>query len=576
MTALDAAWQALTQGHLVKEEGAQGADDADDTTVYAVEDDYLDLEQALEAHQEEPASTWSSFVKAEPSAKSVKAEPAESTTKAEPTERIAPVAKAVAAKAAVKPAPSEAPRIAAAKAPGVDPGADLRPLKPGLQSAPASQSASSSGAPPKRNFPVRKVEPKGTAAKTSVVPAKAVPAKARPVQQAKSSQAASSYQGEWQETPSRKRKNEDWQAWEPVSKQKGGKASSAQVAKGSVKKAGLMERDMVKRRKKEWSAEGEGQWVEPEYTAEEWQQWEARKKAKAKEKQQRQQQSSTWTEGSDRKVKAPVQAANQWTAANASQGKAVKIKGKDDEGRPFHFKKIVVNLQNVMAKYGKDCLGRKDWQFGFYDWEGARRCASFLIREMKMEVTGVIHENFWATDGGGVTKTKMPDDIQAMMTLQETPCIEGVHMKSSDDEMTIKSAYRRNCVFLDNDNYREWATALRDDKMRTWFNNYKHILHWRYYFDVAGGTFDLIHGNYTITELQALGSSDVLDPSQGKGKAKGKGGAAKGIGKAGAPVRTGNVIRKESLGSFASRQSSAKGKGKSKTKGEGKGKPWRK
>merc|ERR1712224_839539 len=67
--------------------------------------------------------------------------------------------------------------------------------------------------------------------------------------------------------------------------------------------------------------------------------------------------------------------------------------------------------------------------------------------------------------------------------------------RSADDEMTIKCAYRRNCRFLDNDNYADWRKSMRDEKVRHWLEKCQDILQMRYYFDAGLGEFDTLDGN---------------------------------------------------------------------------------
>merc|ERR1711862_939773 len=74
------------------------------------------------------------------------------------------------------------------------------------------------------------------------------------------------------------------------------------------------------------------------------------------------------------------------------------------------------------------------------------------------------------------------------------------HHKSADDEATIKLAYRRNCRFLDNDNYREWKTQLHDEKIRNWLQWSSDLLQTRYMFDTEG-VFELIEGNCPLRLL---------------------------------------------------------------------------
>merc|ERR1712151_1019850 len=120
------------------------------------------------------------------------------------------------------------------------------------------------------------------------------------------------------------------------------------------------------------------------------------------------------------------------------------------------------------------------------------RCVRYLKVEKKLKVIGVINENYKGPDNG-IPQNAMPNDIIDMCeSVEETPRIIGNNHRSADDEMTIKCAYRRNCRFLDNDNYRDWLQQLRDEKIRNGLTKSQDLLHMRYYFDKGLGCFDLI------------------------------------------------------------------------------------
>jgi len=178
----------------------------------------------------------------------------------------------------------------------------------------------------------------------------------------------------------------------------------------------------------------------------------------------------------------------------------------DVEGRTFELEQVVVNFANVGTFFGKKVMG-KPGQTGLFDWEGVRRCCTYLKQEKGWKVVGVINENFAGTDlKTGRRNEKMPEDISRMCeSIEETPRINSYNHQSADDEMTIKCAYRRNCRFIDNDNYRDWNKNLGDDKIRTWFNKYQQLLQTRYFFDKGVGTFDILEGNYPA-ELLATGT----------------------------------------------------------------------
>lgn len=184
----------------------------------------------------------------------------------------------------------------------------------------------------------------------------------------------------------------------------------------------------------------------------------------------------------------------------AKEGKSSKPKKirYDCEGRQFDLTHVVVNFANVGHSYGKHVENR---QFDMFDWEGIRRCVRFLTKK-KMKVTGVIHQNYTAPDNG-LQRVTLPADIKAMCeSIQETPRIAGFNHQSADDEMTIKCAYRRVCRFLDNDNYAEWKSQLRDKKIRQWLEKHKMLLHMHYYFDSGTGSFDLLDGNHPESCLE--------------------------------------------------------------------------
>jgi len=178
---------------------------------------------------------------------------------------------------------------------------------------------------------------------------------------------------------------------------------------------------------------------------------------------------------------------------------------KDLEGRSFDYGTVVVNFANVGATFGKVCLDR---EARFFDWEGVRRCVRYLNGDRKLKVIGVIHENFTATDNNQ-RPTKMPQDIEKLCdSINLTPRVTGDNHSSNDDEMTIKCAYRRNCLFLDNDNYRDWLQQMRNEKCRDWLNAFQNLLHVRYYFDKQLGCFDLLEGNNPTHSLAAGQSTD--------------------------------------------------------------------
>merc|ERR1711920_1007287 len=184
----------------------------------------------------------------------------------------------------------------------------------------------------------------------------------------------------------------------------------------------------------------------------------------------------------------------------------------DTEGRPFNNKVVIVNFANVGSTYAVKVLN-KDKARGdrLFDWEGVRRCLLHLTQERGFECVGVVMEKFWGPDNGQQCAIGIPQDIRSMcISCEETPDVRniGKNHKSCDDEMTIKCAYRRNCRFMDNDNYRDWIREMRDDGIRRWLNSQQESMQMRYFFDTQFGDFDTLDGQ------KALGAPDVeLEPA---------------------------------------------------------------
>lgn len=111
---------------------------------------------------------------------------------------------------------------------------------------------------------------------------------------------------------------------------------------------------------------------------------------------------------------------------------------------------------------------------------------------------------------------QVPADISAMCeSIELTPRLLGHRHKCADDEMTIKCAYRRNCRFLDNDNYQDWRSYLADESVRAWLLHCQEFLQMKFYFDSGLGEFDILEGNIPANKL-AKGPSQ--GPSQGPAK----------------------------------------------------------
>jgi hypothetical protein len=174
------------------------------------------------------------------------------------------------------------------------------------------------------------------------------------------------------------------------------------------------------------------------------------------------------------------------------------IAARDAEGRPYNLNTVVVNFANVGASYATKVLKRSSGNQMLFDWEGVRRCVTYLTKNLGLQVVGVIFENFYGTDNSASATDKKacpPDIRKACVSIEETPRIVGKNHSSADDEMTIKCAYHRNCRFMDNDNYRDWMQQLRDQRCREWLSKCQDLLHMRYYFDSSMGFFETLDGN---------------------------------------------------------------------------------
>ncbi|CAK0876684.1 unnamed protein product [Prorocentrum cordatum] len=174
----------------------------------------------------------------------------------------------------------------------------------------------------------------------------------------------------------------------------------------------------------------------------------------------------------------------------------------DSEGRPYNLNQIVVNFANVGAYFAKTVLKRDNRRGDrLFDWEGVRRCVKHLSDERSLKVVGVVYQNIDGPDNG-VKVWDTPHDIKQMcQSIQQTPRLTGKNQRSADDEQTIKCAYRRNCRFMDNDNYREWLVEMRDEKCRNWLVEKQEMLQTRYFFDSELGTFDTLDGNIPMALL---------------------------------------------------------------------------
>jgi len=167
---------------------------------------------------------------------------------------------------------------------------------------------------------------------------------------------------------------------------------------------------------------------------------------------------------------------------------------------------VVVNFANVGATFARTILRTASRRQNF-DWEGVRRCVEFLSQKRKLKVVGCIRENFKGPDNGS-RAVALPQDIwDSCFSIQETPSLAGRKHASADDEMTIKCACRRNCFFMDNDNYRDWMKDMRDECVKLWLRKNQDALQMRYFFDSDLGTFDTLDGKSCTGPADTPGAS---------------------------------------------------------------------
>lgn len=186
----------------------------------------------------------------------------------------------------------------------------------------------------------------------------------------------------------------------------------------------------------------------------------------------------------------------------------------DNEGRPYDLDRVVVNFANVGATYGDRVLKRVKGKDYLFDYEGVRRCVSHLTQKLGLRVIGVIFENFHGAENGREVN-QVPGDISAMCeSIELTPRLLGHRHKCADDEMTIKCAYRRNCRFLDNDNYQDWRSNLADGAVRAWLLHCQEFLQMKFYFDSGLGEFDVLEGNIPAARLAQGPSRPTQGPSK--------------------------------------------------------------
>lgn len=228
----------------------------------------------------------------------------------------------------------------------------------------------------------------------------------------------------------------------------------------------------------------------------------------------------------------------------------------DAEDRPFDLSRVVVNFLNVGSSYGIKVLQRdKARGQKLFDYEGVRRCVAHLTQKRGLLVVGVTWEEYPGHDDA-VKKVvrEVPADIEAMCeSIELTPNVAGHNHKSADDEMTIKCAYRRNCRWIDNDNYRDWLTNMHDDGIRNWLNHCQEFLQMKYFFDSQLGAFDTLDGNIPTHWL-------ALEPSRKKHRT--------------GPVVVPKTAVQEAMAGLHGIMIKGGDKGGGKQKGGGKGKSW--
>ena len=186
-----------------------------------------------------------------------------------------------------------------------------------------------------------------------------------------------------------------------------------------------------------------------------------------------------------------IHAQNSGSAIEGSLASALPCGKVSLDTRSYNLGCVVVNFVNVGMTYGREVKKRTS---SIFSWCGVRKCVHHLVNERNFRVIGVIWYQFSAESVQGV-----PDDIVKMCEcVQYTPRftdeIYGERFRGADDEMTIKLAYRRNCWFLDNDNYKDWRKHIFDPNVARWLErNHKH-LSMKYFFDSQTGVFDTLDG----------------------------------------------------------------------------------
>eukprot|EP00931_Biecheleriopsis_adriatica_P060545 TRINITY_DN36372_c0_g1_i2.p1 TRINITY_DN36372_c0_g1~~TRINITY_DN36372_c0_g1_i2.p1 ORF type:complete len:1223 (+),score=250.52 TRINITY_DN36372_c0_g1_i2:26-3694(+) len=188
-----------------------------------------------------------------------------------------------------------------------------------------------------------------------------------------------------------------------------------------------------------------------------------------------------------------------------------EISAYDLQGRPYDLSRVVVNFVNVGYRFGEIVL-KRDSSARRFDYEGVRRCVQHLTQARGLLVIGVVYENFKGVDAAGNAEWAVPYDIEQMCeSIELTPRVTGQNQRNAHDEMTIKCAYRRNCRFLDNNNYKTWLNMMTDETIRTWLRRCQGFLQMRFFFDAGLGTFDTLDGN--VEQLAPLAESAAISAS---------------------------------------------------------------
>jgi len=156
--------------------------------------------------------------------------------------------------------------------------------------------------------------------------------------------------------------------------------------------------------------------------------------------------------------------------------------------RPIDLMKIVVNLYHVGHEFAAAVQKKDPRNERTFDWEGVRRGILSLKNEMGLEVIGVIFEN-WKGPDNFRGNFGVPPDIKAMCAVvMEAPRLTGSNQQRADDEMAIKCAMRRNCLFLTKKGY-DWLAQMRDTRCRTWLEMSQNMLQVSYSFLEPFGKF---------------------------------------------------------------------------------------